>query len=141
MKYDYSPETATQTLLLTTTTKTLHMKRGQWSSSQTTVRVQWKINGSFLLLLIRQFSWFHNILKIIENKCMLCEFPNQRILFTKARSGNGILQSDYRCRRNVQIMIKSPLVQDQRLSRKKTLQLTCLYDHFHPTVCSNYFST
>ena len=25
--------------------------------------------------------------------------------------------------------------------RKKTLQLTCLYDHFHPTVCSNYFST
>lgn len=28
---------------------------------------------------------------------MLCEFPNQRILFTKARSVNGILQSDYRC--------------------------------------------
>lgn len=35
MKYDYSPETATQTLLLTTATKTLHMKRGQWSSLQT----------------------------------------------------------------------------------------------------------
>lgn len=100
MKYDYSPETATQTLLLTTATKTLHMKRGQWSSLQTKGTV--KKNGSLLLLLIRQFSWFHNVLKIIENKCMLCEFPNQRILFTKARSGNGILQSDYRCRRNVQ---------------------------------------
>lgn len=140
MKYDYSPETATQTLLLTTATKTLHMKRVQWSSSQTKGTV--KNKRKFLVVVtIRQFSWFHNILKIIENKCMLCEFPNQRILFTKARSGNGILQSDYRCRRNVQIMIKSPLVQDQRLSRKKTLQLTCLYDHFHPTVCSNYFST
>lgn len=140
MKYDYSPETATQTLLLTTATKTLHMKRGQWSSSQTKGTV--KNKRKFLVVVtIRQFSWFLNILKIIENKCMLCEFPNQRILFTKARSGNGILQSDYRCRRNVQIMIKSPLVQDQRLSRKKTQQLTCLYDHFHPTVCSNYFST
>jgi len=98
MKYDYSPETATQTLLLTTATKTLHMKRGQWYSSQTKGTVKNKRK----LLLIRQFSWFHNIFKIIENKCMLCEFPNQRILFTKARSGNGILQSDYRCRRNVQ---------------------------------------
>lgn len=52
LKYDYSPETTTQTLLLTTATKTIHMKRGQWSSSQTKSTV--KNKRKFLVIVVNK---------------------------------------------------------------------------------------